>query len=304
MAETVLIAGGSGLIGSFLSPLLRDAGYTVLHLSRRKDLDAEFPAFHWDIQKRELDMVALERADYVINLAGAGIADALWTQDRRKVIVSSRVDGALLFKEKIKQCQTKPNAYLSASAIGYYGDRHTERLTEASAPGTGFLASTTQQWEHAIREVAETGVRTAWLRTGIVLSTKGGALQKILLPFKARIGSYFGDGSQYYSWIHIEDMARIYLYLLQNDTLSGAFNATAPHPETNKELTHKAKEALGKAALVAPVPEAALRLGMGDMADTVMSSSLVIPERLTAAGFTFQHPELLPALRDLIARGI
>ena len=304
MAETVLIAGGSGLIGSFLSPLLAGAGYTVLHLSRKKNLDAKFPAFHWDIKKRELDMVALERADYVINLAGAGIADALWTQERRKVIVSSRVDGALLFKEKIQQCKTKPKAYLSAAAIGYYGDRGTERLTEESGPGTGFLASTSQQWENAIREVAETGVRTAWLRTGIVLSTQGGALQKILLPFKARIGSYFGDGSQYYSWIHIEDMARIYLYLINHDGLSGVFNATAPHPETNKELTYKAKEALGKAALVAPVPEAALRLGMGDMADTVMGSSLVVPERITQAGFEFRYPELLPALKDLLARKI
>ena len=304
MAETVLIAGGSGLIGSFLSPLLRGAGYTVLHLSRKKDLDAEFPAFHWDIQKGEIDMVALERADYVINLAGAGIADALWTQERRKVIVSSRVDGALLFKEKIQQTDNKPKAYLSASAIGYYGDRGTERLTEESAPGTGFLASTTQQWENAIREVAETGVRTAWLRTGIVLSTQGGALQKILLPFKARIGSYFGDGSQYYSWIHIEDMARMYLYLINHGALEGAFNATAPHPETNKELTYKAKAALGKAALVAPVPEAALRLGLGDMADTVMGSSLVIPQRFTELGFEFQYPELLPALKDLIARKI
>ena len=304
MAETVLIAGGTGLIGSFLSPLLRGAGYTVLHLSRTQDLEAEFPAYHWDIQRGELDLEALERADYVINLAGAGIADKLWTKDRRRVIVSSRVDGALLFKEKIKQCQTPPKAYLSASAIGYYGDRGTERLTVESAPGTGFLASTTLQWENAIREVAETGVRTAWLRTGIVLSTKGGALQKIMLPFKAFIGSYFGDGSQYYSWIHIEDIARMYLYLINHDGLAGAFNGTAPHPETNKELTYKVRTAIKKTAIVAPVPEAALRLGMGDMADTVMGSSLVLPERITSAGFEFMHPELLPALRDLLARKI
>ena len=304
MAETVLIAGGTGLIGSHLSPMLRGAGYEVLHLSRTRNLDAEYPAYHWDIQKGELDMEALERADYVINLAGAGIADQLWTQKRRKVIVSSRVDGALLFKEKIGLTQTPPKAYLSSSAIGYYGDRGTERLTEESAPGTGFLASTTVQWETAAQSVARPGVRVALVRTGIVLSTRGGALQKILLPFKAFIGSYFGDGSQYYSWIHIEDICRIYLYLINHDQLSGPFNGTAPHPETNKELTYKAKKALGKMALVAPVPEAALRLGMGDMADTVMGSSLVIPARIQEAGFRFEYPELLPALRDLLARKV
>lgn len=300
---TVLIPGGTGLIGRHLSQLLREHRYDVLHLSRTRNLDAEFPAYHWDIQKQELDLEAIERADYMVNLAGAGIADGLWTQSRREAIINSRVDGALLLREGIQKVERKPTAYISSSANGIYGDRGAERLPETAPPGTGFLADTTKLWETAIDKVKTTGVRVAGLRTGIVLSTQGGAFEKIYAPFKFGLGSYFGDGSAYYAWIHIDDICRMYLHLIEHD-LSGYFNGNAPEPVTIKELAYAIKEVRDKPALVAPVPAFALRMTMGEMADVVLSSTRADASKIGQSGFEWKFAELKPALRDLIVRQV
>ncbi len=298
---TVLIGGGTGMIGQRLSELLSEKGYTVFHLSRKQNLKAQYPAYQWNVENGTIDEQAIQKADYIINLAGAGIADKPWTTARKKVITESRTKSTLLLKESVFKYQPNLKAYLSASAIGYYGDRGNEMLTEHSESGqTGFLTKSTLAWEDAIQEVAKLGVRTVGVRIGLVLSTKGGALPKLLLPTKLGTGGYFDSGSQWYAWVHIDDVCRLFIYALENETMSGFYNATAPHPETNKEFTQKLGEALGKRLLMIPAPAFALRLGMGEMADTVLGSARVMPEKTLASGFEFQFPELIPALKDIL----
>lgn len=301
----VLIGGGTGMIGLHLSRLLKSKGYRVAHLSRTRNMEAEFPAYHWDIEKEEIEAEAVKEADYIVNLAGAGIADKPWTEERKKLIIGSRVNSTLLIKKAIQKYRPDLKAFVSASAMGYYGDRGEEKLTEnATAGGDQFLVKSVEEWEAAIREVAETGVRTAWLRIGLVLSTQGGALPKLTMSTKVNVGGYFGDGDQWYSWIHIEDLCRMFIFLIENDELSGAFNATAPHAERNKAFTKKVGEAMDKNLLLIPAPAFALKLGMGEMATTVLNSALVLPEKIQNAGFDFHFERLVPALRDLFQREI
>ncbi|MCO6478743.1 MAG: TIGR01777 family oxidoreductase [Phaeodactylibacter sp.] len=302
--STILIAGGSGMIGGRLSQMLREEGHEVLHLSRRSRPDADFPSYKWDVGEFSIDDEAVLRADYVINLAGAGIADSPWTKSRKQLIIDSRVDGARLLLSSFTRLGRFPKAYLSSAAIGYYGDRGDEWLDESAPPGNGFLSKSCNAWEGAIREVAGAGVRTVGLRAGIVLSTRGGALEKILMPFKAGLGTYFGDGSQWYSWIHIDDLCRMYIKAMQDEDMQGFYNGVAPNPVTNKELAEAIKEARGKPALVAPVPAFALRLAMGEMADTILDSTRVSSEKIEQAGFEFSFPVLDEALRDLLQRKV
>lgn len=301
---TVLIGGGTGMIGQRLSELLNEKGYTVFHLSRKQNLSAKYPAYQWNVENGTIDEQAIQKADYIINLAGAGIADKPWTTARKKVITESRTKSTLLLKENVLKYQPNLKAYLSASAIGYYGDRGNEVLTEDSEHGqTGFLTESTLAWENAIQQIAQQGVRTVGLRIGLVLSTKGGALPKLLLPTKLGTGGYFDSGNQWYAWVHIDDVCRLFIHALENETMSGFYNATAPNPETNKDFTQKLGEALGKRLLLIPVPAFALRLGMGEMADTVLGSAKVMPKRTLTSGFEFQFPELIPALKDAIENG-
>ncbi|MEO1260501.1 MAG: TIGR01777 family oxidoreductase [Bacteroidota bacterium] len=301
--SNILIAGGTGLLGSRLSQLLKDKGHEVFHISRKENLRAEFPAYRWDLNEGHIDETALAKADYIINLAGAGVADARWTAARKKLIISSRVESARLLKSAIVDKKTAAKAYLSASAIGYYGNRGGQLLKESDPPGDeGFLPESVVAWEKAIKEVAQTGIRTVGFRIGIILSTKGGALEKMLLPFKFFNGTYFGDGSMYYSWIHIDDMARMFMEAIENESLDGFYNGVAPHPATNKEIIVACKKALRKPAIILPAPAIALRTAMGEMADMILDSARVSSEKIEKAGFKFAFPELLPALKDLLKR--
>lgn len=301
--STILIAGGTGLLGKRLSHLLKEKGHTVLHLSRRKNLNAEFPAYRWDLKNQTIDEEALQQADHIINLAGAGVADARWTDARKQLIISSRVDSANLLRKAIEEKRTPAKTYVSASAIGYYGHRGDQLVTEDDPPGDeGFLPESVIAWEKAIDEVAATGIRTVAFRIGIVLSTRGGALEKMLLPFKFFNATYFGDGGMYYSWTHIEDMARMFIEAVENEQLTGYYNGVSPHPATNKEIILAAKKALRKPAVVMPAPAAALRLAMGEMADMILDSTRVSSAKIQAAGFKFQFPELVGAIKDLLER--
>lgn len=303
--QTILIAGGTGLIGNRLSYLLTQKGYTILHLSRRKNLEATYPAYQWDLEKQEMDEEALLRADYVINLAGAGIADKRWSVARKQLIIDSRTKGnALLQKYFLKT--KKPKAYISSAAIGYYGDRATAVVKETSPPNEkGFLAESCVLWEQSIQDLlTTTKVRTVILRVGLVLSTLGGALEKILISFNFRTGAYFGDGSMIYSWIHIDDMCAMFIKAIEDEQMEGIYNGVAPNPVSNKELTYKIAEALDKKVLIVPAPSIGLRLAMGEMADAVLTSAHVSSEKIEAAGFQFQYPTILPALQDLLSRKI
>jgi uncharacterized protein (TIGR01777 family) len=191
--------------------------------------------------------------------------------------------------------------YCSATAIGYYGHKGDELVDETAPPGTkGFLPESCIQWENAFHEVNEPGLRTVALRVGIVLSSKGGALEKLVLPFKFFMGNWLGSGKQWYSWIHIDDLCKMFIHAIENESMNGIYNAVAPNPETNRDLTYTIKKVLDKPVIMAPVPEFAMRLGMGEMADMVLDSAKISSKKIESAGFKFEYPELEGALKDLL----
>lgn len=303
--STILIAGGTGLVGKHLSQMLQAAGHTVQHLSRKQDLRAKFPAYAWDLSKKTIDQAAVDKADYIINLAGAGIADERWTPERKRLIISSRVDTTLLLKSAIERRPTPLKAFISASAVGFYGSRGDQLLTESDVTGKdSFLAESVARWEQAVEKIAQTGLRTVVIRIGVVLSTRGGALEKMLIPFRFFNATYFGNGQQWMSWVHIDDICRMFIEAIENEQYNGIYNGVAPNPFRNRDLVCELRKALDKPAILLPAPEIALRLAMGEMADVVFESTRVSSKKIEAAGFKFRFPELLPALKDLLRRKI
>lgn len=301
MTKKVLIAGGSGLIGSRLKELLVEKGYHIHILSRKKRVNtAETSYFQWDFGAMTIDTEAVD-VDYIINLTGAGIADARWTDKRKELLISSRTNAAELILKGIEASNTKPKAYISASAVGFYGDRAGEVLTESSAPGTGFMADCCVAWENAAKTLEFAVDRLVINRIGIVLSKNGGALPKILMT--KPLYTYFGDGRQYYPWIHIDDVCQIFLDSIEDSSRSGIYNASAPVSLPNKEFTNQIKAALGGIASV-PAPVFALRLAIGQMANVVLNSNKVVPERLQSAGFQWQFPDLGAAVKDIMERKV
>ncbi len=298
--KNILIAGGTGLIGTKISHLLRGQDYNVRHLSRIADPNAEFPTFAWQPDKGTYDLKAFDKVDAIINLAGAGIVDKRWTAARKKVIIESRTMSNALIAHFLENEKHTVKAYISASAIGFYADRGTKLMTEDDVAGKGFLAESTVAWENAIEKVRQTGVRTVALRIGIVLSTEGGALPEMLKPFMVRTGVYFGNGEQYISWIHIDDLAHMFQFALENEKMNGVFNAVAPKPVTNYAFTQAISEAKGGGYLLIPAPAFTLRLAMGAMADTVLGSTNVSSQKIEKQGFTFEYTTALAALKSLL----
>ena len=302
-AAVVVIGGGTGLVGSRLADMLAARGDEVRLLSRSPERVRDHAAFAWDTDRDYLDPAALAGATHVVNLAGAGIADARWTDARKRLIVESRTGTtALLGRALAAQADRTVRAYVSASAIGYYGDRGDAWVREDSEPGTGFLSESTVAWEDSVRALAEaTGLRTCLLRTGIALSPEGGALEKMLVPARLGVSGYFGDGAQYYSWIHLDDLCRAYLAALDDEAYVGPVNAVAPTPVTCKTLARVLAEALPNPAVALPVPAFGLRLALGEMSHTVLDSTRVSSTRLVdALGFDFEWPSIEGALRDLV----
>ena len=296
---TVLIGGGTGFVGMHLSRRLQAAGHAVRHLSRTPDPDATFPAFGWDVKAGTVDDAAFRDVDFVINLAGAGIADERWTDARKQVIIESRTESTRLLANSLQRLNVTPKLYLSASAIGFYGDRGDEWLTEESAPGTGFLSRSCILWEESVEAVAKLGIPTFINRTGIVLHPDEGALQKMLIPLNVWTSTYFGDGQQFYSWIHIEDLVGIYAYALEH-ALTGTFNGCAPNPVRNKPFAAALGPAMHKNAVVLPAPEAALKVALGEMRHTVLDSARCSAAKIEGAGYRFAYPELSQALEQLL----
>lgn len=296
----ILIAGGTGLVGARLGEMLRERGYETALLSRKSAVGSSIRTFAWDPSEGRIDPEALREASAVINLAGAGIADRPWTQARKRLIIESRTQSTGLLRKMLLSTPNRVETYLSASAIGFYGDTGEAWADETAAVGGGFLAESTQAWENAFHEVEAMSIRAVALRIGIVLSPEGGALEKMLLPFKARLGTYFGDGRQWYSWIHIDDLCRIFIYALENPEMRGIYNAVAPNPERNKALVEAIGAALGGPNLAIPAPAFALRLAMGEMADVILNSNRISSKKITDSGFEFRFPELAPALTDLL----
>ena len=296
---TVLIGGGTGFIGTHLSAHLTRLGFAVRHLSRSPQPGGRYLTFKWDATSNEIDPAALKDVDYVINLAGAGIADERWSAKRKEVIIKSRTETTALLARNIAKMATKPKLYLSASAIGWYGNRGEDVLSEAEPPRAGFLSRSTMLWEASTKMIEEQGVPVFINRTGIVLHPDQGALNKMLLPLKAGTSTYFGDGRQYFSWIHIEDIIRVYSHAIM-EHLSGIFNGVAPNPVRSKQFAEALGPAMGKSALVIPAPAFALKVAMGEMSHTVLDSAYVSSQKLEDTGFVFMHPELSQALFDLL----
>ncbi|NUN99906.1 MAG: TIGR01777 family protein [Saprospiraceae bacterium] len=301
--STILIAGGSGLVGNRLSVLLKAQGHKVLHLSRRANPGAAFPTYAWDPAKGTIDENVVAQADVVINLAGTGIAGARWTTARKQLIIDSRVQSAYTLLKAMKRTG-RTSTYLSAAAVGYYGNSGDRPVEETTPPGKGFLAESCVEWEKAIHAVAAAGIRTAGFRIGIVLSSRGGALEKMLLSLRFGINTYFGNGSQWYSWIHLDDVCRLFMHAVDNPEMKGIYNAVAPNPVTNLQFA----KALGKTwkgpSLLLPVPAIALRLVLGEMADVVLTGQRVSSKKASDTGFVFQFPDLEAALADVIKRKV
>ncbi len=297
---TVLVTGSSGLVGSALIPNLDAGGHRVFRLVRGSPQgDTER---RWDPERGELDAAHLEGVQAVVHLAGENIASGRWNDAKKDRIHSSREDGTRLLAQGLAELQTPPGVLICASAVGYYGNRGEEILNEESAPGDDFLAETCLAWEQAARPAADAGIRTVYLRIGIVLSADGGALAKMLFPFKMGAGGVIGSGDQYMSWITLSDLVRIVNHALNAESLQGPVNAVSPAPVTNREFTRTLGSALSRPTLF-PMPAFAARLAFGEMADALLlSSTRVLPARLQESGYEFQHPELHGALRHVLAR--
>jgi uncharacterized protein (TIGR01777 family) len=298
----IVIAGSSGLIGSALVRVLRSEGdgqtHQVLRLVRRAA--AADDEISWDpAAGRAPDAADLAEVDAVINLAGVGLGDHRWTDDYKQQIVDSRVASTALLSKAIAQLEPRPRVLLSGSAIGYYGDTGDNTVDESTPAGTDFLADLAARWEAATGAATDAGIRTVVLRTGIVLSTKGGALGKVLPMFRVGVGGRLGSGKQYLSWIARPDYNSAVRFLLDADGISGAVNMTAPNPVTNREYTKALAAAVHRPALF-PAPTAALRIALGEFARSVVGGQRVLPKRLLDAGFEFAYPEVGPALRALI----
>ena len=296
----VLVSGASGLIGSALVPFLTTGGHRVTRLVRSPP--AGEGAVFWDPAARRLDPAALEGADAVVHLAGEPIARGRWTDAKKARIRDSRIQGTELLAEALARLDRPPRVLVSASAVGYYGDRGAELLRETSPPGTGFLAGVCRDWEAATRAAAAKGIRVATLRFGIVLSPAGGALARMLPPFRLGVGGRIGGGRQYMSWIAVDDAVGAIHHALMTDDLEGPVNVVAPQAVTNREFTRTLGRVLRRPTIF-PVPAFAARLAFGELADALLlASARVEPARLLAAGYRFRHPDLEDALRHLLGR--
>lgn len=299
----ILISGSSGLVGTALAEAFAAGGHTVAALVR-PGRPARTNDVRWDPVSGEFDAAAAEGADAIVHLAGESIAAGRWNQRRKAALRSSRVTATRHLVAGLGRMQRKPGVFLSASAIGYYGDRGDEELTEASPPGKDFLAGIGVDWEEEAARAEEHGIRTVRLRFGIILSPRGGALARMLLPFRLGLGGRLGSGRQWMSWVSLPEVAAIVKYAVENDSLRGPVNVVAPHPVRNAEFTRTLGRVLRRPAIF-PVPAFALRLLLGEMADALLlSSQRVLPAKLMAAGYSFLHPELETALRAVLHRSL
>jgi hypothetical protein len=302
--QTVLISGGTGMVGKALTGFLTAKGYKVIILSRqlpnsKKTAASAISFAKWDIKKQEIDIAALQQADYIIHLAGAGVMDKKWTADYKKEIISSRVNSAKLIVDSLRSNTNKVKAVISASAIGWY--KPDENIhTEDEAAADNFLGNTCKLWEESIDPVTSLNKRLVKLRIGIVLSKDGGALKEFIAPIKLRVAAILGNGKQVISWIHISDLCRMFLFAIENDQLKGVYNAVAPEPVNNKVLTITLAKKMKKLFFIPVyVPAFILKFMLGGRSTEILKSAAVSCKKITAAGFNFLYPDISSSLDDL-----
>ena len=298
----ILITGATGLIGRRVCRSLINEGHQVVVLSRRPPAATDLSGvivFRWEPVAEPPPAAALEDVEAVIHLAGEPVAAARWTDEQKRRIRDSRVKGSRNLVAGLRATPRPPKVFVSSSAVGFYGDRGDEILNEGSAPGSDFLSEVCLDWETEAARSRELGVRAAFVRTGVAISPSGGALEKMLPPFKLGLGGRLGDGRQWFPWIHIEDVVGIFLHALMSPAVDGPINGVAPGIVTNEEFTRELAAALNRPAFF-PVPQFALRALMGEMAEVVTASQRVVPQVALDTGYRFKYPNLRPALESLL----
>lgn len=296
----IVIAGSSGLVGTALVPELRTRGHEVFTLVRRPS--GARTEIEWDPRVRNMAPGTLEGVDAVVNLAGASIAGGRWTSARKRELRESRIGTAETLVAGIETCNAKPRVLVSASAVGYYGDRGIEVLTEMSEPGCGFLPELCLDWERAAQLAIRSGVRVVCPRIGLVISRKGGVFRKLAPWFSLNLGARLGDGQQWMSWISLEDLTRILVASVEDERLCGPINATAPHPVINADFSALLAASLGRRCFFS-APGWALKLALGELAqETLLGSTRALPGALRTLGFEFRHSQLPEVLNEFVNR--
>ncbi len=299
--QRIVVTGASGLVGKRLCAELERDPVEVIRAVRRP-IGPQPNELSWNPDFNQIESAKLEGVDAVVHLAGENISEHRWTDAFKRRIRESRLRGTRLISETIAKLASKPRTFVCASAIGYYGNRGDETLTESAAPGDDFLAEVCREWEAACQPARDAGIRVVNLRIGVVLSAEGGALKKMLTPFKLGLGGKIGSGRQWMSWIAPDDLSSILQFALANESLSSPANAVTPNPVTNVEFTKTLGRILGRPT-VFPMPAFAAKLAFGEMADALLlSSTRVVPQTLTQAGYQFKYAELEPALRHLLRK--
>lgn len=300
MMKTILVTGGSGLVGRRLTEMLREQGYRVLWLSRERNLESDPPRYGWDYRNRTIDREALEQANVIIHLAGANLGEGYRSEKRKKEIVASRVETAGLLFDTLQEIGHRIEAFISASAIGYYGSSVTDKVftEEEQVNDHDFLRDTCLKWEEAaFRFTALPGTRTVALRTGFVVDHSSDAFRKMMLPTRLGVGSPLGSGKQYLSWIHLEDLCRLYIRAVEEPTMEGVYNAVAPEQITNAGFMRTLAKEMHRPFFFPAVPAFVMRLVMGEAADLVLGGSRISAQKILDAGFRFRYKRAEEAIR-------
>jgi uncharacterized protein len=300
---SVLITGGSGLIGKYLTSVLLVKGYNVSHLSRSSKQTGNVRLFNWKPEKGVIDIKVFEGIDHIVHLAGANIGEARWTKKRKEEIVNSRVKTIGLLFRGIIENDIKLKTFISASAVGYYGSITSEKIfTEKDLPETDFLGTTCRNWEEAADKFMNTGIRTVKIRTAVVLDKNDSALSKLMMPAKFGFLVQTGSGRQYIPWIHIDDLCNIYLKAIEDQDMNGAYNAVSPQNVTHKEFVETLARVMGKPLFPVPVPAFVIRAALGKMSDVVLTGSRISSEKIVSSGYKFRYPVLEICLKNILVR--
>lgn len=299
MAKNILITGATGLVGKQLIPALQTKGYKISILSRKEATIKDVDVFLWDVYKQTIDLNALKDIDTIIHLAGEGIADKKWTEERKKEIIDSRVLSAQLLYKTIQETKAPVTTFISASAVGFYGDRGNEILSETSEPGNGFLSECCMLWENASNQGLELGIRVIKVRIGLILSKEDGALKAMETPIRFFAGAPLGSGKQWMPWIHLDDIVKIFIKAVEDEKMNGSYNACAPFPVSNKFLTKAIAGKINRPVWPIHIPKFALKAIMGEMSILPLMSNNTIANKLLETGYKYAYVNLDDALNSI-----